>query len=302
MILILILLVSFPAGVPGFPLDSLFARGYSCINISWTPDSVNTRPDWYLRYGATCDSAYKHCDFLPGRNYRSIAYSYGGDDPYRLFRTRLEAGFLAGSHLCHYEAYGDPSDTVTGIDCSAFVCYLWNEPRVSTAGLVSRYPQIQKSELSPGDALVKSNSHSVVVAERNGNDLLIWESTSAVNGCRERIISLADSYWDTYVAVRDTALVSNEGKEMLPGGALDATLSLYPLPFRETLNFRFQNAIFSRLGVYDINGRSIAVLAVLDQQDRITWRPPKTLSCGVYLVRAEARNGLTVRKCAALVR
>jgi len=179
------------------PIDSLYARGDSSINIAWTPDSANTRPFWYARC-CTTDTNYSHCDFLPAVSYRGEAYSYGGEDPWMLFRDRLAQGALAGSHDCHYTGCGDPSDSVTGTDCSGFVCYLWGVPRVATGTLATSpsYVTIAKSSLAPGDALVKASSHAAIVVEADEYpQVLIWESYGwPVNGCRERLIDLSDTY------------------------------------------------------------------------------------------------------------
>ena len=192
------------------PLDTLFARGDSSIAVTWTADSANTRADWYRANGALCtdaDSVYTHCDFLPGVTYRSIAYSYGGEDGYVRFREKIAAGFLAGSHLCHYTTFGDPSPVVAGTDCSGFVCFLWDVPRVSTRELYSGYAVITREELDAGDILVKPGSHTVLIVEKEEDTrFLIWESTSAVNGCRQRSIDIADSYWDAYYPRRHSGI------------------------------------------------------------------------------------------------
>jgi hypothetical protein len=194
-------------------LDTMFVRGDSAIAIEWTPDSVNTRGDWYVQYGSTCagaDSVYRHCDFQPGVTYKSIAYSYGGEDGYIRFRDKIKEGYLVGSHMCHYNNYGDPSKVIAGTDCSGFVCYLWGVPRVSTRELSSQYKAIMRDELDAGDILVKSGSHTVLIVEReDSTHLLIWESTSAVNGCRERSIDLTDTYWDAYVPRRFEGLTAD---------------------------------------------------------------------------------------------
>ncbi len=98
-----------------FTLDTVITRSDSCVAIEWTPDSSNTANLWYTQYGNKCtgsDTIYRQCDFIAGRTYRGIAYSYGGEDPWFTFRTRLAAGFLAGSHQCHYNVFGDPSGKV----------------------------------------------------------------------------------------------------------------------------------------------------------------------------------------------
>ncbi|HEX3020702.1 MAG TPA: hypothetical protein VHP36_10390 [Chitinispirillaceae bacterium] len=189
-------------------LDSAFTRSDSCVHIQWIADSSNTDPSWYITNGIKCtgiDSVYRHCDFLPGQSYTGIAYSYGGEDPWFLFRSRLMQGYLAGSHLCHYNFYGDPSNRVTGTDCSGFLCFLWNYPRVSTQTFAksSDFLTISYSQIQPGDALVKSGSHIVFVLEADTiTEVVISEASSTVRGCRERLVDLTDPEWESYKAIR----------------------------------------------------------------------------------------------------
>lgn len=191
--------------------DMMLALGDSSIAIEWTPDSTNTRIAWYQQYGSGCtgaDSIYRHCDFTPGETYRSIAYSYGGEDGYPLFREKVATGFLVGSHMCHYKNFGDPSNIVAGTDCSGFICYLWGVPRVETQRLYSQYTAITREEITAGDILVKPGSHAVLVVEReDATHFIIWESTSVGNCCRERSIDIADSYWDAYFPRRFDGLM-----------------------------------------------------------------------------------------------
>ncbi|NLD99736.1 MAG: hypothetical protein GX640_07665 [Fibrobacter sp.] len=191
-----------------YTLDSTFIRSDSCVQIEWVPDSQNTNPAWYLSNGVKCtgaDSIYRRCDFVPGNTYYGVAYSYGGEDPYYLFRNRLKQGFLVGSHLCHYLYYNDPSNIITGTDCSGFLCYLWNYPRISTTSFAnsSVFKKIDFSEIRPGDALVKSGSHIVFVLEADTiSEVVISEASSTARGCRERLVNLTDPEWTSYKAIR----------------------------------------------------------------------------------------------------
>ncbi|MBD3322166.1 MAG: hypothetical protein GF350_13795 [Chitinivibrionales bacterium] len=196
----------------GIHIDSVLARGDSSVNIVWTPTSVNTGSDWWSSCGSGCSDELKKCDFLPDRTYRGVAYSYGGEDPFYLFRARLLDGWPVGSHLCHYSTCGDPSSSVTGTDCSGYVCWVWDEPRVSTRELATfdRYDHIEKNELEAGDILVKHGSHTVLVVDAFDNpEVLVWEAAGTpVNGVRERVINLNDTYWDDYQAVRNPRITS----------------------------------------------------------------------------------------------
>jgi hypothetical protein len=82
-------------------------------------------------------------------------------------------------------------------------------PRVSTHELYSAYTVIGRNDLDVGDILVKPGSHVVLVVEReDATHALIWESTSAVNGCRERSIDFSESAWDAYYPRRCNGLAA----------------------------------------------------------------------------------------------
>ena len=196
----------------GWPIDSVFARADSCIGIVWTPTATNTNPAWYQQWGSLCtgsDSVYRHCDFAPSRSYSSIAYSYGGEDPYATFRSKIAAGAHPGSHLCHYKSFGDPSAVIAGTDCTGFLCWIWNEPRQNTGGMVAstKYSHPARSALAPGDALIKAGSHAVLIVDPEDPALtLIVESTSDGNCVRTRKIDVNASYWMAYTPVRNPAI------------------------------------------------------------------------------------------------
>jgi hypothetical protein len=287
-----------------FPLDSMYARGDSCLSIVWTPDSANTNSDWYAKNGSLCtgaDTMYRHCDFTAGTTYRSIAYSYGGEDPYFQFRDKLGRGLLAGSHLCHYQTVGDPSPYVAGTDCSGFVCYLWNAPRVSTGGLVAdpQYQKISKSVLEPGDILVKAGSHAVFVVEKDDSAVfLIWESTSAVNGCRERIINVNDAAWDPYVALRNPGIMRaadfGHVSNIRPGGMIRITAS------REgsRLDLRFVSPISGEITLFAAAGKCIGRKSVAPGSARIAWTLPAPLPAGTYIAAVQTvQNGFLSARC-----
>ncbi|MBN1980366.1 MAG: hypothetical protein JW795_02460 [Chitinivibrionales bacterium] len=210
--------------VSAWPLDSCFARGDSGIAITWTPDSSNVKADWYVTNGTLCtgaDTVFLHSDFIAGTTYTSIAYSYGGEDPWYLFRSKLKAGLCAGSHLCHYKKVGDPSSAVAGTDCSGYACFLWNVPRMSTTQMVESqlFQKITYQELRPGDCLVKAGSHVVFVVEADDStEVVIWESTSVVFGCRERVIDVTQPYWKEYQPIRYPQITAIEAESFLHNG------------------------------------------------------------------------------------
>jgi hypothetical protein len=201
-------------GVGAIPLDSVLARGDSSVAIVWSPSANNVESSWWQSCGGGCGEELRTCDFLAGETYRGVAYSYGGEDPHFVFRHRLAEGWPVGSHLCHYTGCGDPSAAVTGTDCSGYVCWVWDEPRVSTRELATfeRYDHIAKADLRAGDILVKYGSHAVVVVDALDNpSVLVWEAAGTpVNGVRERVIELTATYWDGYRAVRNPRVTTSD--------------------------------------------------------------------------------------------
>jgi hypothetical protein len=263
-------------------IDSVLARGDSCINIKWTPNTHNCASTFYYTHG--CD-IHKSCDFISGNTYTSIAYSYGGDDNYIQFKTNLSNNFLAGSHLCHYQSFGDPTGTATGIDCSAFICYLWDEPRVSTTGLANSYTPILRSNLQPGDILVKSGSHTVFVVDTTSSaNVLIWEATGSVNGCRERIIDLNDTYWDSYLARRNNN-ITLKIQEHYKANNSNNLFTIYPSPFNPTLTISLKGNSEKTIAIYNIRGQLLLTKKLAQHQNSFIWHPNIKLNSGIYIIK-----------------
>jgi hypothetical protein len=241
-------------------LDSVLTRSDSCIQITWVPESLNTKPEWYIQCGVKCtgpDTVCLHSDFLPGVTYKGIAYSYGCNDPYTIFRNRLGEGKLAGSHLCHYSSCSSPCTNVTGIDCSAFICYTWNEARQSTQMMYDnkKYLHITKAQLAPGDILLSPSDHAVLIIEKDDDtNFLIHESTGTpVNGCRERMIDISNTYWSKYNAVRNP-LINRSNK--IINQKLTDTPSVNGL-VRNGLLIPEVASCFDMISVYSVAGEKI---------------------------------------------
>jgi hypothetical protein len=246
-------------------LDSVITRSDSCVAIEWTPDSSNTDNKWYTQYGTKCinsDSIYRHCDFIAGRPYKGIAYSYGGEDPWYTFRMRLATGFLAGSHQCHYNAFGDPSSKITGTDCSGFLCFVWSIPRVATTDLYNNksFITIPRTEVIAGDALVKASSaygyHAILIVEaEDPTEVVIAEASSTVFGCRERVVNLTSSEWSPYKAIRNPALQGTQRVVTTSGNPVQkfsVTRS-----GNNQLSIHLFQPVTGKLSVYDLNGKEI---------------------------------------------
>ena len=281
-----------PLSLPAIPLDSVLNRGDSCLAIEWTPDSINTRSTWYVENGSLCtgsDTVYRHSDFIAGTTYRSIAYSYGGEDPYFIFRDKIPQGYLTGSHICHYSTFGDPSGVIAGTDCSGFVCYVWDVPRTSTNGLIvdSRYQQVSRSEIEPGDILVKAGSHTLLIVEKDDStNYLIWESTSAVNGCRERIIDISDSAWNAYRALRnpDIARSSRTATDKNIRQPRSLVKSVTMSRDRTALLLILNRPLSGQCILYNATGRRIAAAQVNTASRNISLPVSAPQSRGMYLL------------------
>lgn len=270
-----------------WPADSVYARAKACESVRWTATETNTNNWFYQTYGETCTGAneiYLQCDFKPGIEYRSIAYSYGGEDTDFEFTDKIEKGYFIGSHLCHYQTYGDPSDTVAGTDCSGFLSWCWNVPRQSTGMFInnSAYDKISWTEVKGGDALVKAGSHAVLVLD--GTDpaaTLIIESTSAVNGVRKRLIDRDSEYWQRYTPLRNPKITGIIGIKQTPlktSTALKMTVEERKLIFSEEI---------TSLTLYALNG---TILLSSNRMSREFTVPP-TLASGIYLTVFKTKRG-----------
>jgi hypothetical protein len=290
-LLLLVFLALTPLPLLAIPLDSVLNRGESCLAIEWTPDSINTRSTWYVENGSLCtgsDTVYRRSDFIAGTTYRSIAYSYGGEDPYFIFRDKITQGYLVGSHLCHYTTFGDPSSVIAGTDCSGFVCYVWDVPRTSTSGLIvdSRYQKVSRSEIEPGDILVKAGSHTLLIVEKDDStNYLIWESTSAVNGCRERIIDISDPAWNAYSALRnpDIARTSRTTDKNIRQ-ARSLVKSVTMSRDGTTLLLILNRPSSGQCVLYNASGRRIATVQVDATSKNISLPVSAPQSRGMYLL------------------
>lgn len=248
-----------------FALDSVITRSDSCIAITWTPDSLNTDNRWYTQYGTKCtssDSIYRHCDFIAGRPYKGIAYSYGGEDPWYTFRMRLATGFLAGSHQCHYNVFGDPSSKVTGTDCSGFLCFVWSIPRVATTDLYNNkaFITIPRTEVISGDALVKASAaygyHAILIVEaEDPTEVVIAEASSTVFGCRQRVVDLTSSEWSPFKAIRNPALqrpqrIVTTNKDVIQNFTITQSGN-------DHVSLHLFQPVTGKLSGYDLNGKEL---------------------------------------------
>ncbi|HEX2959126.1 MAG TPA: hypothetical protein VHO70_19990 [Chitinispirillaceae bacterium] len=255
-------------------LDSVIIRSDSCVAIEWTPDSSNTDGQWYTQYGTRCtssDSIYRHCDFIAGRSYSGIAYSYGGEDPWYTFRMHLAAGYLVGSHQCHYNVFGDPSSKVTGTDCSGFLCFVWDIPRTNTTDLYNNnsFITIPRTEVIAGDALVKASSaygyHAILIVEaEDPTEVVIAEASSTVFGCRQRVVDLTSSTWSSYKAIRNPAL---QGTQRVVTSAENSfqTCSITRLGNNQ-ITIQLYQPVTGKLSGYDLNGRELFKIPLDNQK------------------------------------
>lgn len=246
-------------------LDSAITRSDSCVAIEWTPDSLNTDGKWYTQYGTKCtssDSIYRHCDFIAGRSYNGIAYSYGGEDPWYTFRMRLATGYLAGSHQCHYNVFGDPSSKVTGTDCSGFLCFVWGIPRTNTTNLYNNksFITIPITKVIAGDALVKASAaygyHAILIVEaEDPTEVVIAEASSTVFGCRQRVVDLTRSEWSPYKAIRNPALQGTQ--RVVTNSESPIQKFTVTQSGNNHLSIHLHQPVTGKLSGYDLNGKEL---------------------------------------------
>lgn len=290
--LLFLLIFGASVNIFAFPLDSVLSRGDSSINVSWVPDSQNTRSEWYVRCGAQCtgsDTVCRHNDFIPGVTYRGVAYSFGGNDNYSAFRTRLKLGKLVGSHLCHYNScQSQILDSICGNDCSSFVCYCWDEPRQATSGLLSnaKYTHITISQLRSGDILVTSG-HTVLVVDRDDDThFLIYESEGTpANGCHQQLIDITTSPWSNYTPLRNQAIVSSEINQF----AMPSAGKGQPQLFGSDGHFRAAHAENLRsVQIYSFRGE---ILCSLVNKSSVKNSDNVRLNPGIYVIRIVDDSG-----------
>src|SRR5207249_1079334 len=107
-------------------------------------------------------------------------------------------------HKVHDEDLSHPC--TTGIDCSGFVCRVWNHSHVATNGF-SKFttPVVQRDSLSTGDAFLRAGEHVILfIAMRENGDLLLYEAKGHTVHKTE-----ADwSYVEAYIAVRYNNIIN----------------------------------------------------------------------------------------------
>ncbi len=272
-------------------LDSALIHGDSSISVKWTPDSANTDDAWYIEHGDLCtgsDTVYLHCDFLPGREYKGVAYSYGGEDKWDFFIARLDSGRLAGSHMCHYKSGIDPTKWVTGTDCSGFLCNLWKTSRLNTTGIINSplFEKIDRKDLRTGDALVKGGAHCVFVVEAdNLSEVVIFEASSTVFGCRERIINLTHSYWDDFVAIRNPAVTA-----IHPSTIHSYKRSKLRFTFRHNryFSFTYNTDISLKFDIFSLQGQRVYSTTL--KNNRVYNLEHLLKQSGIYIITTTCKN------------
>lgn len=146
------------------------------------------------------------------KNYRSrfkkdqkvlgVAYDWGGMDDEAKFAKKLLLPLAAGSH----KEEGVTSCT-TGVDCSGFISLCWRQTtKFGTANIdqisVALKEENKFTDLKPGDALNRPNSHIVMfVAYRPNGKIDVYESS----GPKSRVVLSEEQDWarfKNYVPIR----------------------------------------------------------------------------------------------------
>lgn len=120
-------------------------------------------------------------DFKAGENVTGIPYDWGGFDHPERFDQKIAEGQAAGSHSKH----GVTSCT-TGLDCSGFVSYCWNQPQkygTSTIRAIAAKPKYNWfTDMKPGDVFNKAGDHIILFAEYNAEGLPVVYEASGGKG------------------------------------------------------------------------------------------------------------------------
>lgn len=282
-------------------VDSVIVLSDSCVQTRWVPDSVNTDASWYKQYGGSCsgaDSIYLHCDFIAGREYRGIPYSYGGEDSWYVFREHLSAGYLAGSHQCQYNSYGDPSDKVTGTDCSGFLCFVWGFPRSNTSTFYnsSSFTEIPLLSVKPGDALVKATAncgyHAILIVEADTpSEVVISEASSTVSGCRERIVDLTNDTWKCYKAIRNPDVLNVSERSVKKSNHI--ALSADAVYSNKKILLSFKDRFDGIISVFNLDGSRIYSGKTCLQTNKMAI-PAEFIKSGIVIVRI---NSFSINEC-----
>ena len=145
-------------------------------NYGRDPDSACTgfsriRRPWYLQGKL-------------GQQVRGVPYCWGCHGSLAQFRSKVEAGTMAGN-VC---TKNNPRSDVAGVDCSAFVSATWG---LSVHYTTAAIPAIAKPldnpwDLRPGDALNKPGSH-VMLFLRFTPDRKAEVMEASTGGCNGRV-------------------------------------------------------------------------------------------------------------------
>ena len=156
------------------------------VDVSWQCRSEN------LNHPYT-EGGCSPCDFGIGWH-TGEAYSYGGNDTYSGFLTRLAADDGPGSHLCHYQYWEGVPPWATGIDCSAFASRCWEISRQSTSTLPYWSYAIPHQRLQSGDILNIPYSHVRLYEERAGDGRpIVYEASGSAAKVVHRVVD-----WGSY--------------------------------------------------------------------------------------------------------
>jgi hypothetical protein len=144
----------------------------------------------------------------------------------------------------------------------------------------SAYARISRNQITAGDVLVKSGSHSVMIVDRDDSThFVIQEATGTpINCCRERLIDLADSYWNQYTPLRNPRITNAAIKNPMPTSS--GTNRQKSIVLNGHLNFSVFND-YQLVRGFKPDGSQLFEYQPLKNQP-----PPATVASGIIIIQA----------------
>lgn len=206
-----------------------YSRGMSIINYVWDYN--------YLKNGTKGIKGVALPNYLKGQKHISttgIPYCWGGylsiDKSNRpdvtSFQDAIKKGYTAGNIYC----LGTYRENTAGLDCSGFVCAIYNIPdRYGTGMLYKYFKEIDRKDLKPMDILNCQAEHVIIYLRETDDKKGIITMEAAVNQYPESSDKTNINYrsWDTinkgldgkpYVAMRYKGIVDSKVIPLRDGG------------------------------------------------------------------------------------
>ncbi|GEM_PF-5010899 len=301
---LVLLFLGFSLSLQAVPTrDEILEEAAQYAGLSWYADTANTLA-WdslFSKYGC---SEHKSSDWQAGKTYQGMAYSYGGNDDSAVYLDKLNRRLAAGNHMCHYLGYGKetgiyPPDWSTGIDCSAYVCKLWDIPRTNVSGIYSKWYHIDKKDVKPGDALAWLGHHIVLIADPGANppygSFALYEA--AGGACRVWYNPAAS--WAAYAKYYAVSLYPPGGGKpdrdsIETGDTLRDDIEMASSIWHGSVTIKFPNTWDAPINyqIFSVTGECVFSGSITDRVFEVVWpgldNSGRYLPTGVYTLRVTA--------------